>query len=1014
MPTLRAFNKTVNLLDPQFTVVGNWNATIANAISELQDGDMFLIPGGTYDFATQIFITALADVYIQARGAMFTTPSTDNFAVLRISNTESITIDGIRWNLGNSTKVGTGQSAITLQGCENTEVLNNKFDDVRYGVNISYSGSLGPSANTTNNTLIENCVIRNPVGLVQSLLDNATSTAQMVNCGAYTATNEDNVGNEIYSDGVTINKCKGFSVRLLNGPATKNVWILNSFANGTLNRDTRTVPDIIPIDQVAMVYTPDNSAWQENNTWPRGSSNIPAIEDKARVNELSNAFVTTEKQELSQWSFSSGLLGARQYVESVAFQPRRRPIDVGYAAANVHVHANYYGMSGLAELAFIMNGVYYRSRHNDYKMAKPSRSVGSLAPSLTFAVNGHSHRLLFDHIAEDDAIAMISGSLAFKDVLTNADGRSHYHTYRITYTAGTWAAIQLADSTGHTHAATIGVQADAPTEYRRDYLEAPAVPDAILDLPLGFDIDTGAETTVAGSQLEYMRSLRTTNAGETQAVLAYAEMWLEYVDEAAGVPDAGDSFRHAEIAEALTTAFIQSTRLTASGHKNVLENRSVGPALIVDLLEDGTPVYANPVFRISTKVVGHMGPNNAANRLVPQMVVSFTQHGHIIEPLTETELQTLLANPGVATVRKDSIPDSTNHVHQWDITAATNSIYFEATMVADATGHDHDILFEEAFSGSCIYDPVEARNAGGINSDLTGTTVGYTSTNKFKLVRDLQTMDRNRTSSNSLHSDDPLTYMANTRQARFEVENLDRMCEMCPGLDGDYAILTETHTDEAGTVDTITDRDQRALISIPLNAAKYNRRYRYSINDASNRNSADRGFNDPNLFVASTANPNVVTGFSYMIPLEIVARSCVESWNPLGIEYIDWNTLNAEDLAGNGSAVGAPLTGMNYRDYNMFTPYVTYSATGTATDVADTRTDAYMLNSNGVSSRVWASGIWDFTPDGLYRTRFPIYPVAQDFSHESVQFANMKAILKEQLLSIQAGTATPASIDDAF
>jgi len=42
--------------------------------------------------------------------------------------------------------------------------------------------------------------------------------------------------------------------------------------------------------------------------------------------------------------------------------------------AAIHDHSNYRGTVGMGELIAVLNGVEFRTRHNDYKMRMPSRT----------------------------------------------------------------------------------------------------------------------------------------------------------------------------------------------------------------------------------------------------------------------------------------------------------------------------------------------------------------------------------------------------------------------------------------------------------------------------------------------------------------------------------------------------------------------------------------------------------------------------------------------------------------
>ncbi|KAK7484362.1 hypothetical protein BaRGS_00024367 [Batillaria attramentaria] len=48
----------------------------------------------------------------------------------------------------------------------------------------------------------------------------------------------------------------------------------------------------------------------------------------------------------------------------------------GYAAAAIHNHASAYKTCGMGELEAVLNGVHFRTRHNDYYLARPSTTSG--------------------------------------------------------------------------------------------------------------------------------------------------------------------------------------------------------------------------------------------------------------------------------------------------------------------------------------------------------------------------------------------------------------------------------------------------------------------------------------------------------------------------------------------------------------------------------------------------------------------------------------------------------------
>lgn len=42
--------------------------------------------------------------------------------------------------------------------------------------------------------------------------------------------------------------------------------------------------------------------------------------------------------------------------------------------AAIHSHSNYQRLLGMGELVAVLNGVEFRTRHNDYKLKMPSRT----------------------------------------------------------------------------------------------------------------------------------------------------------------------------------------------------------------------------------------------------------------------------------------------------------------------------------------------------------------------------------------------------------------------------------------------------------------------------------------------------------------------------------------------------------------------------------------------------------------------------------------------------------------
>jgi hypothetical protein len=239
---------------------------------------------------------------------------------------------------------------------------------------------------------------------------------------------------------------------------------------------------------------------------------------------------------------------------------------------------------------------------------------------------------------------------------------------------------------------------------------------------------------------------------------------------------------------------------------------------------------------------------------------------------------------------------------------------------------------------------------------------------------------------------------------------LDQMMGLLPGLDGAGATLTETHTRYGQSESIRTWADGNS----PLNAAYYNRFAQALGDDAANRHHFIRGDYDPHFFVASNTRDEVlpmamggnVYRWSWAIPMEIVIRTPLESWNP-------YNVPTVAD-SGNYSNAGTqanPIRGLNPSVGAYFmTPAELYSGASNA-EAADTATDEYwVMCGDGTARKMRASGIWMQTPPiigvGSAKTRFAIHPEHQEGDKPYAfamgayrQTAGVSMYLMQQLLS---------------
>jgi hypothetical protein len=211
---------------------------------------------------------------------------------------------------------------------------------------------------------------------------------------------------------------------------------------------------------------------------------------------------------------------------------------------------------------------------------------------------------------------------------------------------------------------------------------------------------------------------------------------------------------------------------------------------------------------------------------------------------------------------------------------------------------------------------------------------------------------------------------------------LDTMMGLLPGLNGAGANITETHT-RYGQSESIRTW---ANSNTPINAAYYNRMAQAMGDDAANRHYFIRGDYDPYLFVASNTRPEVLDmafegnphRWSWAIPMEIVIRHPLESWNPYNIPAV------AD--SGNHSTAGTqanPVRGVNAANGAFFMTPAEFYAGASHAEEADTATGVcWVTCGDGVARKMRASGIWVETPPiagvGSIRIRYPIHPEHQE------------------------------------
>lgn len=228
---------------------------------------------------------------------------------------------------------------------------------------------------------------------------------------------------------------------------------------------------------------------------------------------------------------------------------------------------------------------------------------------------------------------------------------------------------------------------------------------------------------------------------------------------------------------------------------------------------------------------------------------------------------------------------------------------------------------------------------------------------------------------------------------RFTLFDLDAHIAEAPSVGG-YS--------ENFSVKTVDDHD----VTDPANAARYHRTYSIGA-DAMGASTYSNGWNDPTLIVAHTQNEKVFGGTSYMIPLEMILRTPLETWNPYGLVE-----ANKADVTGDGSDA-SPYSNITQKGIWKMTPAEFFLGNYDAS-AADTGTGAsYVLDAGGTKRLVMSSGIWIRLPEiGGYamprtRLRYPVYYAAHEYSPESIA---LSAALKKNMSMELAQTASLTTI----
>jgi hypothetical protein len=681
---------------------------------------------------------------------------------------------------------------------------------------------------------------------------------------------------------------------------------------------------------------------------------------------LVDGFSSAYQAEILRGMGGSGVYVNRNYGIDDGSIGKRRPFTAGSTQLHQHNHPNYYRMIGLGEQSAIVNGYYVRTTHNDPR-------------------------------------------------LVDQDGRE---------------------------------------------LDAPPIPSSVLSKPTGVTLSgtTTVLDTASDTQARYMRNQFTTNIGDCRLDLIYMEVWLQALTVDGTLNDDSLSFRHSENADTLRGLLEFAEKLNFSGAKDTPENGSFRSGMISFVGEDGVPEYAFVTYRLRAKSVGKPSTRTAKTTytdgdVTPNLNFGVVAsgfggtHGHSLEvALTPDEMNTLIGGGTIYAEtgynKAPASPEEENHSHLWELTwngstvtgmsigaraydapvnefLAVNPSYtptISSYRMADGTYSSNPVVWNTAaqphvhpLDVKIVQDRFPFDLYKAVNHIIDND-------NRYLLVKDQLELQRLRDSNPNAGWKE----LAESNFARFKLrdDDLQAICEGVWGLDGEGAYIPE----DINSYGSVYSTYDPANPSDRLNMARYNRTYNYGAAGASGRSSAKRGFSDPTLYVAKTTRSDVVEGYTWMIPLELVVRAPVEIWNPWNLILIEGRPTSSNS-SGNGSQSSPWNAAFTQLWYSML-PTGLFSASDD--DPANTATGGtWVMSNDGNAYPANNSGIWvkyDNAGDyrdlngnpysTVFRQRIVIAPVWHEFTYGNVQLENFKDTVKTALKGIRAGTMSDADIDN--
>lgn len=201
------------------------------------------------------------------------------------------------------------------------------------------------------------------------------------------------------------------------------------------------------------------------------------------------------------------------------------------------------------------------------------------------------------------------------------------------------------------------------------------------------------------------------------------------------------------------------------------------------------------------------------------------------------------------------------------------------------------------------------------------------------------------------------------RSQRFLHGRLDDIMYEIPGADNYKGYIQD---DSFGLLKHRVDTKNATV----LNSARYHRHYKVMKTGAMGLLVRNRGFSDPNLYVAETTNPRIANmsvtdcknvnrkkvchtysaRHTYAVPMEVIWLTPLSSWNPYNLNYYGNNVPIANGRNG-GFNTAKAFNGTSRNTYYL-TPVEFYHGGETDRDPADTAKDAVgVLDPSGQVSR---------------------------------------------------------------